>query len=133
MKPPPRFWWDFDGDDDDVVVQSDWKEGKPMNDRATLMAKRVNYTARCRDALMEKSVFDDPQEALDAVLKFMIGTVDGHEREWGVPVWNLIPPSHVAEIIGMRKRGEIAARSVEPLFVYLCVGKNPEENRHALH
>jgi hypothetical protein len=53
MKPPPRFWWDFDGDDDDVVVQSDWKEG-----------------------------------------------------------------------------GEIAARSVEPLFVHLCVGKNPEENHH---
>ena len=98
-----------------------------MTDRVTLMAKRLNYTARCRDTLMEKFVFDDPQEALDAVLKFMIGTVHRYEREWGVPVWNLIPPNHVAEIIGMKKRGEISAKSVEPLFVYLCMRKNSEE------
>ncbi len=99
-----------------------------MTNRVALMAKRLQYTARFRDVLLEKSVFDNPHEALDSVLKFMVGIVAKYESEWGVPVWNLIPPSHVAEIIILRKRGEIAARSVEPLFVYLCTGKKLEEN-----
>ena len=27
---PPRYWWDFVGDDHDVVAQSDWPGGESL-------------------------------------------------------------------------------------------------------
>ena len=29
-RPAPRFWWDFVGDDMDVLVQSDWPGGEAL-------------------------------------------------------------------------------------------------------
>lgn len=42
---PPEFWWDFDGPNLDVVVQSDWPGGQCL--------ARFSTASKCKDKQIE--------------------------------------------------------------------------------